>query len=153
MADVTVGVGIDATAATLTLFEVMAKADEATAKLVAVRRKALTIIGQVNSMVTQSYGVLKQLVERAGGMIDPFFDMAFNMISSIISTSISGALLMMSSLNPALVTFGVALMAISLEISLANQLELARSRGVVTNIVASMKNAVSPPTGITGVSF
>ena len=146
MSDVTVGVGIDATAATLTLFDVMAKTDEATAKLAAVRRKALSVIGQVNSMVAQGYSSLKQLIVRAGGMIDPFFDMCFTMISTLISTAVSGALLMMSTMNPVLIAAGLSLMVVATELSIKTNMELAEARAKADEFLARTQNRTEHPT-------
>lgn len=138
-------VTIDNTSALASADDVMTAADKATQKMVMLRRKALSTISLVNGMINQTYGVLKQLVERAGGIIDPMFDMMFTVMSTIVSTALAGAILWMSTLHPALVATGIILMVLSLELNIKSQMELAESKGLIKTMMEMMRRTARPP--------
>jgi hypothetical protein len=79
-------VTIDNTQSILSIDDVMSKAEKASQRLATLRRKALSTISMTMGMINQAYSVLKQMVNQAGGLINPFFDMVFGMISSIVSS-------------------------------------------------------------------
>ena len=132
-------VTIDNTQSILSVDEVTTAADKATARLATLRRKALSTISLTMGLINQGYASLKQLVTVAGGMIDPMFDMLFTMVSSIVSTALAGAIMLMSTLNPALIAVGVTLMIISLELNIKAQMDLHESKGTVQNFLNDMK--------------
>jgi len=138
-------VTIDNTQSLLSAQEVMTAAQKAAEKLAMLRRKALSTLSLVNGMVTQAYTALKGLVAAAGGMIDPLFDALFSMISSIISTALASAIMLMSTLNPALIAVGVTLLVISLELNIKARMDLMESKGLTDKFLSEMKRVASQP--------
>ena len=87
-------VTIDNTQSLLDVDEVMTAADRATARLATLRRKVLSTLSLTMGMINQGYTAMKQLVDAAGGMVDPMFDMLFSILSSVISTSLAAAIML-----------------------------------------------------------
>ena len=131
-------VTIDNTQSLLSIDEVKDKAEAAAQKLAMLRRKTITTLSLVNGMITQAYSALKGLVSAAGGLINPMFDAMFTMISSVVSTALAAAIMLMSTLNPALIAVGVTLLVVSLELSIKAQLDLAESKKIVENFTRDM---------------
>ena len=150
--DVTIRVGVDTSEADAKLAAQMEKLDDAALRLTEFQRTALKVVSQAMSMINQSYGILKQFVQRAGSIIDPLFDSLFQMLSSIVSTVISAALLLSATGNPALLAIGLSLLVLSLELQLKTQSELLVSKGRIDSLFANMTQDVTPQT-LRGVSF
>ena len=108
--------------------EVMDATDKATAELATLRRKALSTISMTLSMVSQGYSSLKQLLKYTGLTIDPVFDAMFTTTAAVLSTALSAAIMLSSSLHPALIAIGVALMVVSIELSIKTRMELDEAR-------------------------
>lgn len=136
-------VTIDNTQSVLSIDEVMDKAEKASQKLAMLRRKALSTISMTIGMINQAYSVLKQMVSQAGGLINPFFDMVFGMISSIVSTTIASAIMLMSTLNPVLIGLGVGLMILSTALSVKAQAEAAESKGLIEGYLKDMQRGLA----------
>ena len=131
-------VTIDNTQSLLSIDEVKDKAEAASQRLAMLRRQTVTTLSLVNGMITQAYSALKGLVSATGGMINPMFDAMFTMISSVVSTALAAAIMLMSTLNPALIAVGVTLLVVSLELSIKAQLDLAESKKIVENFTREM---------------
>ena len=131
-------VTIDNTQSLLSIDEVKDKAEAASQRLAMLRRQTVTTLSLVNGMITQAYSALKGLVSAAGGLINPMFDAMFTMISSVVSTALAAAIMLMSTLNPALIAVGVTLLVVSLELSIKAQLDLAESKKIVENFTREM---------------
>jgi hypothetical protein len=131
-------VTIDNTDSILSIEEVEQKADKAAQKIMMMRRKALSTLSMVNGMISQAYGSIKGVLKYADVAISPVFDALFSTISAIVSTALAAAVMMMSSLHPALVTIGVALMVVSLELNLRAQMDLEEARKEVKNSIYSV---------------
>lgn len=149
---VMIKVGVDTTEADAKLAAQVEKMDDTALQLTELQRQVLTTVSQAMGIINQSYGVLKQFVQRAGSIIDPLFDALFQMVSSVVSTAISAALLLSATGNPALLAIGLSLLVLSLELQLKTQLELANSKGQLDAIFANMQRQVSPQS-LRGVSF
>ena len=131
-------VTIDNTASLLSVDEVMDAAEKASQKLAILRRKALSTISMTMGMVNQAYSVIKRLVDHTGGTIDPIFDAMFTTVSAVTSTAIAAALMLSSSMHPALITIGVTLMIISLELQIKTNMELEQARKEVKSKIYSV---------------
>jgi uncharacterized protein YfcZ (UPF0381/DUF406 family) len=138
-------VTIDNTDSILSIDEVMDKAEKASQKLAMLRRKALSTI----SLTIQGYSILKQMVNQAGGIINPFFDMVFTMISSVVSTAIASAIMLLSSVHPVLVGLGIGLMILSTALSIKAQAEAAESKGLVEDFLRNMQRGLAQPRSYT----
>ena len=132
-------VTIDNTQSLLSIDEVQDKAEAAAQRLMMLRRKTVSTLSLVNGMITQAYSALKGLVAATGGMINPMFDAMFTMISSVVSTALAAAIMLMSTLHPALIAVGVTLLVVSLELSIKAQMDLAESKKIVENFTREMQ--------------
>lgn len=128
MTDVTLTLTIDNTDSLLSIAEVEAAADKATQRLAILRRKALSQISMTMSMITQTYGTLKQLLRHTDQTISPIFDAMFSTVAAVVSTAVSSAIMLMSSLHPALVIIGVTLMVVSLELQIKANMDLIEAQ-------------------------
>ena len=136
-------VTIDNTQSLLDVDEVMTAADRATARLATLRRKVLSTLSLTMGMINQGYTAMKQLVDAAGGMVDPMFDMLFSILSSVISTSLAAAIMWMSTMNPILVGVGIGLMILSVAMNVKTTIELNETKGTVKNFMSDIKMSIA----------
>jgi len=131
-------VTIDNTQSLLSINEVKTKAEAAAEKVMTLRRKALSTLSMVNSMISQGYNILKRFVTAAGSVVDPLFDALFSMISSTLSSAFAAGAMLLATLNPVLIGIGVTLLIISTELNIKATMDLIESKQLIQGFMKNM---------------
>ena len=136
-------VTIDNTQSLLEVDEVMTAADKATARLVMLRRKALSTLSLAMGIINQGYAALKQMISITGGIMEPMFDMLFTIISSIAGVVLAGAIMMMASGNPILMGAAIIIAMLGAMFSVKATMDLHERQGTVENFMNDMKMSIA----------